>query len=430
MPISESDIKAICTELITKAVALGREVYQAADLPMNELEITWLEEGSTGTRAHIVQRIDFEDFWEQCGERLRQSSEWMNAESTIAAYEKQLGTAIPSFFGMTLSYPIGLIEEYLFRAKRFEVLSGIIDSATVLLLEYCKSSTFPVVSLMALEYFSAASAFELTSNIQIRPISKDELVEFGIVNFQIDLRNASEQWRQLPSSDWWICELKTNVPKENISNFNNSERVLDYIPLALRLFQRGKIGAISLKTSPVGSFKFGMSTRSGITRDFTIRGDSFSFSEVDIARFQEFWGKFITLIQDESHYLQLPARRLAFGGQRIRLEDALVDYVIGLEALLCEGGLELSYRMSLRSAIILSLALDDKFERFKDMRNIYSMRSDIVHGNAFKSERIMWATQIAEDALRSIWNWFFENWAAEKNNKRAIDEIDSLLLSK
>ncbi|MCH7744478.1 MAG: hypothetical protein IIC84_00210, partial [Chloroflexi bacterium] len=278
MSISESDIKVICAELITKAVALGREVYQAADLPMNELEIIWLEEGSTVTRAHIVQRIDFEEFWERCGEQIRQSNEWANAESTIAAYEKQLGTAIPSFFGMTLSYPTGLIEEYLFRAKRFEVLSGIIDSATALLLEHCKSSTFPVVSLLALEHFSAANAFELTSNIKVRPISKDELEEFGIANFQIDLRNAPEQWRQLPSSTWWICELKTDVPKESIYNFSNSGRVLDYIPLALRLFQRGKIGAISLKTSSVGSFKFGMSARSGIIRDFAIRGDSLSFS--------------------------------------------------------------------------------------------------------------------------------------------------------
>ena len=132
----------------------------------------------------------------------------------------------------------------------------------------------------------------------------------------------------------------------------------------------------------------------------------------------------------EKHYLQPSARRLEFGGERIRLEDSLIDYMIGLESLLGKAGerTEMGYRMAMRGAMVLSPVPTDRSKRFFELRDLYNLRSRVVHGENLELDKLGESVDLAEEALRSCWHWFFNNRPGDSDNKKGIDEIDSRLL--
>lgn len=67
--------------------------------------------------------------------------------------------------------------------------------------------------------------------------------------------------------------------------------------------------------------------------------------------------------------------------EELRLEEALIDLITSLEFLFSRDKMELSYRLSLRSALLLSKVLNESMllihNKIKDM---YNERSKIVHG--------------------------------------------------
>jgi len=79
--------------------------------------------------------------------------------------------------------------------------------------------------------------------------------------------------------------------------------------------------------------------------------------------------------------IALAIQRFNFATQRLRLEDALIDSWIALEAIfLPEAATELSYRVSLRVAYFLSSSSDERLELFRRVRASYEERSRIAHG--------------------------------------------------
>jgi len=60
--------------------------------------------------------------------------------------------------------------------------------------------------------------------------------------------------------------------------------------------------------------------------------------------------------------------------------DALIDFVTALEALLLTGRNELSYRLALYGAKYLSTDPGERQRLFADLRELYDVRSDLVHG--------------------------------------------------
>jgi hypothetical protein len=97
-------------------------------------------------------------------------------------------------------------------------------------------------------------------------------------------------------------------------------------------------------------------------------------------------------------------RRLSSSVEREHLEDRLIDNMIGLEALyLPDGNAELSFRLSLRVAFLLSSGADKK-DIFYFLKNMYDTRSKIVHGNKYslKTEDM---NQLEELLRKSVILW-------------------------
>ena len=78
------------------------------------------------------------------------------------------------------------------------------------------------------------------------------------------------------------------------------------------------------------------------------------------------------------------ARRLFLGMERRLLLDRIIDYMIGLEAMyLPDGNEELSFRLSLRAALLLYSDPLERKEIYNFLRKMYKVRSNIVHGNKY-----------------------------------------------
>jgi hypothetical protein len=132
-------------------------------------------------------------------------------------------------------------------------------------------------------------------------------------------------------------------------------------------------------------------------------------------------------MESEGHYLRLPAQRLVDGGGRDRLEDAIIDYAIGLEALLTAGITdELRYRFALRGTTVLTWDGGDKRKVFEELRDFYDVRSSIVHGGKVTQTELRNARSQGEKALRDIWWWYFARGAS--GLKEATSVIDSRIL--
>ena len=123
-------------------------------------------------------------------------------------------------------------------------------------------------------------------------------------------------------------------------------------------------------------------------------------------------------------------RRLHVAGARMRHEDALVDLVIGLEALLgtSDERTELGYRFRVRGAVVLSPDRHKRRDAMKKLQQLYNLRSRVVHGEGVDSAELAAALPFAERALRNVWQWYFVKYPNARDNRAGIARIDSELL--
>jgi len=73
-------------------------------------------------------------------------------------------------------------------------------------------------------------------------------------------------------------------------------------------------------------------------------------------------------------------RRFNFGQEKARDDDRLLDYVMGLDALLTNKESDLRLRFALRGALVVSLDLAGFRGVFDDLYEAYKQRNDMAHG--------------------------------------------------
>lgn len=87
---------------------------------------------------------------------------------------------------------------------------------------------------------------------------------------------------------------------------------------------------------------------------------------------------------------RIAAKRLVRALERPDDDDRIIDLCIGLEALLGSGFSEVVHRLSLRASALLGHRWGlSSFEIYKAMRDLYSIRSKIVHGDSKPYEEPM-----------------------------------------
>ncbi len=110
-------------------------------------------------------------------------------------------------------------------------------------------------------------------------------------------------------------------------------------------------------------------------------GPIYTLSEDEVPMFFEFWKSPRKGGMENNPNIMLAFNRLNFGYERLRPEDRLLDFTIGLEALFLLGlRNELGYRLSLRAAALLGDTPENRERIFNELKEAYDQRSIIAHG--------------------------------------------------
>jgi hypothetical protein len=244
----------------------------------------------------------------------------------------------------------------------------------------------------------------LEEGVAIRPISEEELWEIGD-----DDRIASffgPLVREIPGEDWNILDIKQGALATDLHQANSDIiAIRQGVLTALRLLTPGHLSVLDLGLqSSYGMSSAGRQIPGGYGTGFPqfLFGDYVLDSRLTTL-LKMSWPRLRQIMTSKGHFLRLPAQRLADGITRDRDDDAIVDYAIGLEALLTEGAQnELSYRFALRGAMIQAWEDQDASAYYKTLRDFYKMRSLIVHGVSVDPKELHAARVIGDAALRQI----------------------------
>lgn len=214
---------------------------------------------------------------------------------------------------------------------------------------------------------------------------------------------------------------------------------------SLRLYKAGKVGCnivLVLDRIPFIHFSGGLPNIS-----FPVFGQKYVLAEVEIEELRKFWNKFkiVDTTKRGLEFLDVARRRFNYTYERQKFDDRLIDCMISFESLFLKGGemLELAYRLSLRSAVMLAEKSNERKGVFLDMKTAYGLRSMIVHGedlkrihevvkNKFDSYKKL--SMKMENYLRKSIRTFFEEVSEEhlvKNIKdKIIDNLDEGIFDK
>lgn len=178
--------------------------------------------------------------------------------------------------------------------------------------------------------------------------------------------------------------------ERSISSLDAFPRIeIDALFAALRLTTGYGTGYAQLIYWPRGwacNYTAGLLPLSGTTvRQYPQGFDNFGwnkkFDTLTKADAKSIGQLYSALLECEQPQIGIAIKRLNSCYLRDNDEDTIIDACIGLEALLSDGdGNEMTHKLALRFAALKKLGNEDVSLTFKEVKEIYAVRSSIVHG--------------------------------------------------
>lgn len=251
--------------------------------------------------------------------------------------------------------------------------------------------------------------------LKIRKIPKREIAEF-LLPSKVSIPFIQGQFETVitVSEDmyWMDYSYEVDSKEAMIVASNNINEEKEKIILTLRLFQEGCLRIV-----------FDVKKGKHIATIFTsFRGLRTSerlyfLARSELTMLKEFLREFLHFVWEKRKSktpLSIALGRFTDGYERTKLEDKIIDYVVGLEALFLqrESLGEFGYKMSHRASILLSDKREKQREIFKDMKRLYNLRSNIVHGRKYDltAEDSWFAEDTLRDSIRKFLNTAKPNW--------------------
>jgi hypothetical protein len=181
----------------------------------------------------------------------------------------------------------------------------------------------------------------------------------------------------------------------------NPKEVIANVITILRLLKSGNFGVSKIFESHTKGFEHGYA---GSISDERFLGEKYDLLSADKERFLNMLGILGPLVErdyvdkKENSYLKIALSRFDDSYKRRKLQDKLADFMIALEALYLSDNKELTYKLSLRVAILLGKNEEDRKRIRRDVSSLYELRSDIFHGGdkPIKEEQV----RMLEEFLR------------------------------
>lgn len=271
----------------------------------------------------------------------------------------------------------------------------------------------------------SGTPIELEEGVRIRTIEEEELWELGSDRTMI---TPPFSLQLAPSDNWCILEIELEHRHDDTQTGTRLYAIREAIVANLAIAAVSGFILLPLgMTTKFGSNATGTTTYgSRMPRQFGPFPGEVTVTIDPTARqqLQQMWPRVKEVMLSPSHYLSLPLRRLVDGLARMRFDDRIVDYAIGLEALLLKGDKEqgeLSYRFRLRGAMVLAEAGEDRHQAFQDLKDFYNARSTIVHGDSMSKPNLRSLADNGEQMLRKIWKWHLDQGLTHQGAMARID---------
>lgn len=244
--------------------------------------------------------------------------------------------------------------------------------------------------------------------LKIRKIPKKEMEDF-LLSPKSSFSSINEGFEsaiELGGDMYWMdYHYEVDDSREAMIQASNAvNEEMEKVILALRLFKEGYIRIIfNVKKGRhiATSFSLIKGLRSNERPYFLAR------SELDILK--EFHEEFTDIAwkkKESKTPLGIALSRFTDGYERIKLEDRIIDYMIGLEALYLRGdGMgEFRYKMAHRASILLSSCKEKRKELFPKIKDSYKLRSHIVHGLEYtlSPEDVWFVEDLLRDSIRKL----------------------------
>lgn len=214
------------------------------------------------------------------------------------------------------------------------------------------------------------------------------------------------------------------IPGKN--ELNTSSDIFDRVINSLRILKSSGVYRDHKINSEIKTFHphSGVLTTSPFFENI-VMGEKCILAKSEIGELSDIY-QFIT--QEDNLRFNIAMRRLNLGMERRNIEDKLIDYMIGFEALyLPDENNELTFRLSLRIAYLMGDRKNRK-EIFNFVKKMYVTRSKIVHGNKYEltNDDIKSSEELLRDSLK-LWIKDKTNFSVNKYSGTGVLQIEGKL---
>jgi len=290
-------------------------------------------------------------------------------------------------------------------------------------LSYLRRKTRTIYTLFLLRDFLATDSFELPGGPSFRKATIEDANLLGRF-FPRGQNPWFEHPQRVPTlGNDWVCEFRREGPKtwEELSRVSD---LADEIAGALGLASAGRASLLMVFNNLDSPFQSKASSHSLSAIHTGIDGGKVELDREGIEVFRACYAA-IQESKTRKHLrsLWLALRRFRLATTRANKEDQLVDFVVGLEALLTRESdppSEVSLRFRLRGASLLSEDSGSAAERIDLMKSLYGFRSSVLHGKHAGNELEQRLVEAAR-ALKTVLTWYLHRL---RSPEEVISELD------
>lgn len=325
----------------------------------------------------------------------QQTLEAIRADSVWGSHLDKLVGSVIGDQAINLDSLLGYISISLVeKTQKFDMTEEFFVEQVERLESFFQSSTIQYFRAVPLWGVISTSEFSLSESISIVPISNEEVSELLDIGLILNFFNSGYVGR-VPRLAI-VTKLSIDKIVSNGIRVDDNEKYAEILNPA----RRDETTIIDLLTlildvviKPLGSVTKSNSCMYG-TRQYE-KSDIINYwglvdkviAEEDKEKFSKMWQLLNGNGKNTRHNLLIAVRRFSLAMTRLSLDDKLIDLMICAEALfLQDGKSELTYKVSHRAASFLSEDPNQQKEIFKFFKDVYDMRSKVVHGTKSYSQ--------------------------------------------
>lgn len=243
--------------------------------------------------------------------------------------------------------------------------------------------------------FQIGEKFDLGNGFSIRKKMFSIEEKLRIMTDQYERQMMSESLiHELENSNYWLVAEYESSQKEDCEDDVNIRNLSKALLTMMRIVRPSRVYEYVIMTYVIEEEFYRAIYHAATIGEAYILANQFEFEYVftdeDILRIKEIFSNFHKYHVNDNIVgegrIQSSILFFKVATETFRNETRLVNFSIALESIFSTDNIELSYRISLRVSFFLGNNSVERKKIFEEVREIYNLRSRIVHGNVLKKK--------------------------------------------